>query len=76
MSSYQTQNKRLLSLLRVRKSKGVTPLEALDEIGSLRLGARIFELRRQGHDIVTERVPISNRRYVARYVLINYRDRS
>jgi len=40
------QTKRLLSLTRRR---WVSPLVALQSIGCLRLGARIYDLRRQGH---------------------------
>lgn len=32
----------------------LTPLEALGRFGCLRLGARIFELRRQGYKIETK----------------------
>lgn len=29
----------------------LTPLQALSKFGSLRLGARVYELKQQGHDI-------------------------
>ena len=35
----------------------ITPLEALNEYGSFRLGAIIFNLRKEGHDITTNIVP-------------------
>ena len=35
----------------------LTPLDALDRFGCFRLGARIFELRRDGLPIVKEVVP-------------------
>jgi len=44
-----TQNKRILRHLQAGHS--ISPLEALMQFGSLRLGARIFELRHQGHNI-------------------------
>ena len=35
----------------------ITPLEALDKYGSFRLGALIFNLRKEGYDIKTNIVP-------------------
>ena len=35
----------------------ITPLEALEKYGSFRLGALIFNLRKEGHDIETNIVP-------------------
>ena len=35
----------------------ITPLEAINEYGSFRLGAIIFNLRKEGHDITTNIVP-------------------
>jgi hypothetical protein len=35
----------------------ITPLEALDKYGSFRLGAIIFDLRKEGHDIETNIIP-------------------
>ena len=43
----ETQATAILALLRERGDRGVTPLEALRIVGSLRLGARIFDLRRE-----------------------------
>lgn len=48
----QTRNRpqadRVLTRL---KRKSLSPVEALEELGVYRLGARIHELRRQGHQI-------------------------
>lgn len=54
----------------LRKGKKLTPLEALREYGCFRLGARIFDLRKDGHPIKSERVtdPKTNKSY-ARYWL-------
>lgn len=53
------------------RRKTITPLEAIKDLGVLRLGARIFELREAGHDIHTEMMPVPNRQggtsRVARY---------
>ena len=63
-----TQTVRLMKLLRHNQMFGVTPLMALAEIGSMRLAARIFDLRREGHDIRMTVVEGNGKRY-ARYVL-------
>lgn len=39
----------------------ITPMEALRDLGIYRLGARIFELRRDGHDIHTELMTVTGR---------------
>jgi hypothetical protein len=48
------QRDRLLELLRVRGGAGVTNTE-LNSLVGFRYGARLFELRRMGHVITTER---------------------
>lgn len=44
-----TQNVMILRYL--ESGRGLTPMDALSLFGSFRLGARIFELRQQGHEI-------------------------
>jgi hypothetical protein len=65
-----TQTADLLDLLRERGEQGVTPLDGLELIGTLRLAARISELRQDGYDIVTDIVPVGKSKHVARYRLI------
>ena len=65
----RTQVEGVLALLRERGSRGVTPLDALDVVGSFRLGARIFDLRAEGYDIETQVYETPNGSRVARYVL-------
>jgi hypothetical protein len=36
-----------------RSGRTITPVEAMNELGCYRLGARIFDLRKDGHTIVT-----------------------
>ncbi len=48
-----TQTERILRHLRDYGS--ITPVEALREYGCMRLGARIYDLKRDGHAIRTER---------------------
>ena len=66
-----TQNERILALLR-EHPEGITPLQALEVVGSFRLAARIWELRDAGYDIRTETVVLPGRggKSVARYVLV------
>ena len=44
-------------LIHLQTHGSITPLEALNKYGSLRLGALIFNLRKEGHDIETNIVP-------------------
>ena len=50
-----TKQERVLKHLQALGS--ITPLEALELYGSFRLGALIFNLRKEGHDIKTDIVP-------------------
>jgi hypothetical protein len=45
-----------LILAHLRSGKTLTPLEALRLWGCFRLGARVFNLKKQGHDIRCEMV--------------------
>lgn len=55
---FPPQNEAILKDL--QKGKKITPLQALNDYGSFRLGARIWELKREGHKIdmqlITDRV--------------------
>ena len=53
----------------------ITPLEALDLFGSLRLSAVIFVLRERGYKIQVERVKTNTGKWVAQYS-INPEDRN
>lgn len=44
-----TQNDRVLDYLQTHPF--ITPIEALNELGIFRLGARAFDLRKSGHPI-------------------------
>ena len=48
--------------------KAITPLQALSRFGCLRLGARVYELKRRGHRIATDIVSKGGKR-VAEYRL-------
>ena len=68
----KSQNERVLKHLEVAGS--ITPLEAIQYMGCLRLGARIYDLKKMGHNIKTQLVTVTNRRgelcTVAKYHLI------
>jgi hypothetical protein len=66
-----TDTQAVLRLLRARGAEGLTPLEALREVGTFRLGARVFDLRKAGHRIEREWVTTPGGSRVARYVLID-----
>jgi hypothetical protein len=56
-------------LRHLRRNSSITPLEALRRYGCLRLGARIWDLRRQGHAIDAVRRKVSDGKWVAEYFL-------
>jgi hypothetical protein len=63
----RTQNDLVLDHLR---SQGpLTQPEAQDQLGCLRLGARIWDLRQRGHAIRTEFIELASGQRVARYSL-------
>lgn len=49
--------------------RSITPLEALNKFGSLRLSAIIFRLREEGLPIEMERLQVSPKKRVARYYI-------
>ena len=63
-----TQVQQILALL-IERPEGITPGDALNEIGCFRLAARINDLKRMGHNIRTERYTTPRGASVAKYVL-------
>jgi hypothetical protein len=47
-----TQNDMVLDYL--KRFGSITPIEALADLGIMRLGARCYDLKKEGHDIITE----------------------
>lgn len=45
----------------LKKHKTIQPMEALKELGIYRLSARILDLRKEGIDIVTNRITVKNK---------------
>ena len=56
-------------LRHLRRNPSITPLEALRQYGCLRLGARIWDLRKQGHAIDAVRRKVSEGKWLAEYFL-------
>ena len=63
------QTEAVLNLLRSRGAEGVTPLQAMHDIGTMRLAARVAELREEGYIITTMDQRTANGKHVARYIL-------
>lgn len=53
--SLKPQTKDVLRLLQARGSRGVTPQDALNHVGTMRLAARISELREAGYTITCDK---------------------
>lgn len=60
-------NQRDQILEHLKSGKTITPLEALNQYGCLRLGARIWDLRRAGFSIGSEMIETVSGKRVARY---------
>ena len=63
------QTEAVLNLLRAQGRAGVTPLQAMHEIGTMRLAARVSELREEGFIITTYSFRTAGGKHVARYIL-------
>lgn len=69
--SKPTQNQRILDY--IAEFGSITQLEALRDLGVMRLASRISDLRRQGYNITSERETVKNKFkekcYIKRYKL-------
>lgn len=59
----ETQSEQILNAL--KEGRSLTPLDALQEFGSMRLGARIYDLKQAGYNIVTEMVTKNNKQFAS-----------
>lgn len=59
LNTNPTQEQRVLEY--IRENGSITQLEALNELGVMRLASRISSLRKQGFNIVGESVTVKNR---------------
>ena len=58
-----SQNAQILHYMKM--GRRLTPLAALRLFGYLRLAARVFELREQGHSIISEPLTVRGKRFMA-----------
>lgn len=72
-SAKPTQAERILDYM--GEFGGITQIEALRDLGCMRLASRISDLRKQGHIIKSERVAVKNRYgetcHIKRYRLVS-----
>lgn len=47
----------------LQSGRSITPLEALEKYGCFRLGGRIYDLKQQGYEIVTNMVTKNGKRF-------------
>lgn len=57
--SNPTQNQRILDY--IAETGSITQLEALSELGVMRLASRISDLKRKGYNIKSENITVMNR---------------
>ena len=63
-----TQAEHILAYLKTGGS--LTPLDALERFGCFRLGARVWDLKERGYNIISERLTVPGGKVVARYTLV------
>ena len=69
-SETKSQESAILEWLRAGNS--LTQLDALNRFGCLRLGARVFQLRKDGYNIESEMVQVgAKKKRVAQYKLVS-----
>ena len=69
-SELESQEAQILHYL--RSGRPLTQLDAVKRFGCLRLGARIYDLRREGHAIKTTMSRVSKNKKVAVYTYENH----
>ena len=55
-----SQNMKILHFMETHK-RGITPLQAMDHFGCMRLSGRIHDLREMGYNISSDLVEVKNR---------------
>ncbi len=69
----QSQEQLILSAL--QSGRKLTPIDALNDFGCMRLGGRVWDLKQKGYDIQTEDFLTPSGKRVARYWLPDERQR-
>lgn len=52
-------------LKHLQSGRALTPLEALERFGCFRLGARIYDLKKQGYDIRTDMIQKNGKQFAS-----------
>ncbi len=63
-----SQSSRILTALQA--GRHLSPIEALEEFGCFRLGARIYDLRKAGHDIRHDTVRERGKSFAVYYLFV------
>lgn len=63
----ESQAQQILEYLKA--GNRITPLEALNMFGCLRLGGRVYDLKKLGHHIETKMIRTKNGKHVAQYFI-------
>lgn len=58
MKKTDAQNAQILRFL--KRNGSITPIDAFGLCGTMRLSARVFDLKEEGYDIWTERVSVTD----------------
>lgn len=71
VDSKPTQNQRILDY--IEENGWITQLEAIKELGVMRLASRVSDMRKRGYKITSEMIPVKNRYgetcYIKRYMM-------
>jgi len=67
----QTKSQESAILEHLKSGRRITPIDALSLYKCLRLGARIYGLKKQGFQIESEMVKVPSGKRVASYRLVN-----
>ncbi len=71
LNSAQSRSQSIEILRALQAGQKLTPIEALNRFGCFRLGARIYDLKKQGFSIKSKMVETRDGKRVAEYSLAN-----
>ncbi len=71
LNSAQSRSQAIEILRALQAGQKLTPIEALNRFGCFRLGARIYDLKKQGFSIKSKMVETQDGKRVAEYSLAN-----
>ncbi len=71
LNNENTKNQCLLILQHLQSGKSINPLQALNQYGCFRLGARIYNLKQNGYNIESRMIKTESGKKYAEYLLRN-----